>query len=87
MENETTIVIIDENNEEKEMQILFTVESVVTHKQIVYYVDSNDEEGEVHASYYDDLGNLSPIEDEKEWEFVEEVFGAFVEDDEEEFIH
>lgn len=86
MENDT-IIIINEFDEEIEMKILFTVESVVSQKNIVCYIDPEDEDGPVYASYYDDEDNLSVIEDDKEWEFIEEVFGAFLEDHEEEFIH
>jgi len=85
MDNET-IFVVDESGKEKEMTVLFTVESTVSKKNIVCYFDPEDEEGQVFASIYDEAGNLFAIEDEKEWDFIEEVFGAFL-DDNEETIH
>ncbi len=86
MENET-IFVIDEAGQEKEMTVLFTVESSVSHKNIVCYFDPEDPEGQVFASIYDEEGNLTAIEDEAEWDFVEEVFGAFLDENEEEIVH
>lgn len=85
MDNET-IFVIDESGQEKEMTVLFTVESSVSKKNIVCYFDPDDSEGQVFASIYDEEGNLFAIDDEKEWDFVEEVFGAFL-DDNEETVH
>ncbi len=82
MDNET-IFVVDESGQEKEMTVLFTVESTVSKKNIVCYFDPEDLEGQVFASIYDESGNLFAIEDQQEWDFVEEVFGAFLDDDEE----
>lgn len=82
--NTETIFVVDETGIEIEMTVLFTVESPTTHRNIVCYFDENDETGQVFASYYDDEGNLEAVENDKEWEFVEEVFGAFLDENEEE---
>lgn len=84
--NSESIFVIDESGKEVEMTVLFTVESPNTHRNIVCYFDEDDESGQVYASYYDEEGNLELVEDDKEWSFVEEVFGSFLDEDEEE-IH
>ncbi len=87
MENET-IFVVDETGLEIEMTVLFTVESTVSQKNIVVYFNPEDEDGQVFASVYDEEGNLFAIEDDAEWSFVEEVFNAFIEEqDEEESVH
>lgn len=85
---ENKIVVIDENDQEVEMEILFTFESEELGRQYVLYLNPEDETGEVFASAYTQDGDLLEISDEKEWEMIEEVFEAFVikseEDNEEE---
>ncbi len=91
--DDRTIFVIDQQGNEVEMTVLFTVESTISHKNIVCYFDEKDPEGQVFASIYDDEGNLFAIEDEAEWDFIEEVFNTFVideeesEDEDEETIH
>ena len=51
-----------------------------TNKKYVIFEDPNDELGEVFAYSYDDEGNLIAIETDEEWEMVEEVLGAFSEE-------
>ena len=75
-----TLYIKDENGKEVAMDILFTFESDETNKKYVIFEDPNDELGEVFAYSYDDEGNLSAIETDEEWEMVEEVLGAFSEE-------
>ena len=78
MLDDKSIIVIDENNNEIEMEILFTFEDENFNKNYVLYVDPNDESGEVFVSVYDESGTLSEITDEKEWEMIEEVFDAFI---------
>ncbi len=75
-----TLYIKDENGKEVAMDILFTFESDETNKKYVIFEDPNDELGEVYAYSYDEDGNLSAIETDEEWEMVEEVLGAFSEE-------
>lgn len=79
-----TLFVRDENGKEIEMEILFTFEDEATHKNYVVFQDPEDESGEVFASAYDDAGNLLPVETEKEWAMIEEVLGAFSQDEGEE---
>ena len=79
--NETNrLIVVDENGNEIEMEIIFTFVDDSKNKQYVLYTNPAEEDGEVFASTYDDEGNLYPIEDEKEWEMVEEVFGAYIDE-------
>ena len=66
------------------MEILFTFDNEELKKQYVLFKNNNDESDEIFASCYDDEGNLFPIESDSEWEMVEEVLGAFIEENEDE---
>lgn len=82
--DEEKFIVIDEENKEIEMSIIFTIKSTVTHRNIVCYTNEKDEETQAYASYYDEeTGALEPVILEKEWEFIQEVFDAFSEEDEE----
>ena len=74
------LTIIEEDGVEKEMEILFTFENDENNKSYVLFTDPQDEEGEVFACSYDDLGNLEYITDESEYAVIEEVFNTFVEE-------
>lgn len=78
MLEENKIVVVDENEKEIEMEILFTFENDEFKRKYVLYVNPKDETGEVFVSVYTDEGELLEISDEKEWEMIEEVFEAFV---------
>lgn len=81
---ENRLIVVDDNGKEIEMEILFTFEDESRNKKYVLYTNPELEDGEVYASSYDDEGNLFPVEDEKEWEMIEEVFGAYADEFEEE---
>lgn len=76
-----TLYVKDENGNEMEMEILFTFENDESGKKYVVFADPQDESGEVYASAYDEAGNLLPIETDAEWSMVEEVLGAFSQDE------
>ena len=76
------IQVIDDQGQEKEFSVLFTFESDETHKTYVLYYDENLEEPEVYSSIYDDDGNLFPVETPQEWDMIEEVFNAFMAEEE-----
>jgi len=76
--------IIDDNGNEVEVDILFTFESEEYGKKYVLYQDPNGDEEEVFVSSYDDEGNLNSVEDEEELAMVEEVLGAFIDEEEKE---
>ncbi|MGL5979153.1 MAG: DUF1292 domain-containing protein [Erysipelotrichaceae bacterium] len=76
-----SIFITDETGKEKEMEILFTFEDGERKKKYVLFIDPQDDSGEVFASAYDEEGNLYQVTDQEEWAMIEEVLGAFAEDD------
>lgn len=86
MQDSTRLIVIDDSGKEIEMEIIFTFENDDRTKQYVLYTNPEDENGEVFASLYDDEGHLFPVEDESEWQMIEEVFGAYIDEfgDEEE---
>ena len=86
MQDSTRLIVIDDSGKEIEMEIIFTFENDDKTKQYVLYTNPEDENGEVFASLYDDEGHLFPVEDENEWQMIEEVFGAYIDEfgDEEE---
>ena len=75
-----TMFVTDESGNEKEMEILFTFEDEEKGRKYVVFADPEDEGEEVFASY-DDEGNLMPVETDEEWQMIEEVIGAFQEDE------
>lgn len=81
MVDSNSLYVVDEFGDEKRMEILFTFEDEEHGKKYVVFMDPEDEEGEVYASAYDDEGNLLPVETDKEWAMIEEVIGAFQEDE------
>lgn len=81
MLDSSSLYVNDENGNEKRMEILFTFEDEDHGKKYVVFLDPEEEEGEVYASAYDDDGNLIPVETDAEWQIIEEVIGAFQEDE------
>lgn len=82
---ENKITIVDDDGTESEMTILLTFTDDRTNKSYVVYYDANnqDEETPLMASVYDDEGNLFPVESEEEWNMIDEVVSAFLEDQDE----
>ncbi|CAM4205010.1 DUF1292 domain-containing protein [Erysipelothrix inopinata] len=76
--DEKTIVVIDDDGSEKEMEILFTFNDDEYNKSYVLYVDPADETGEVFVSSYTEEGELNNVTEEKEWAMIEEVFNTFI---------
>ena len=75
------IIIEDDDGQEHLMEILFTYEHEERNKKYVFFFDPNNEE-EVLVMSYNDEGELFPVEDEDEYEEIDEVFNAFEEDPE-----
>ena len=81
--NETQMVVVDSENKEHLMQILFTSENEERKAQYVFFYDTEDPEENVIVMRYVgelDKGELIPIEDDEEYDEVEEVFNAWQED-------
>lgn len=75
------IIIEDDDGQEHLMEILFTYEHEERGKKYVFFFDPDNEE-EVLVMSYNDEGELFPVDDEEEYEEIEEVFNAFEEDPE-----
>lgn len=74
---ENSIFIIDENGKEVEMKILLTFDNEEK-KYVVVYNEENEEE--LYPFIYDDEGNLYAVEDQEELAMIEEVIGAYEEE-------
>ncbi len=80
MINEDEIIINDEDGNEKVLKILFTYENEERGKSYVF-VYEEDHEDDVMAFIYDESTHeLFEIEDDEEYQEVEEVFLAYSED-------
>lgn len=75
--SEDSIFITDENGKEVEMKIYLTFEAN-DKKYVVVYSESN--EDELYSFVYDEEGNLYQIESEDELNMVNEVIGAYEEE-------
>lgn len=79
------LTIVNEEGQTIECEILFTFDSDETKKSYIVYTDNTiDESGstQVYASTYDKTGKdktLVPIEDEKEWLLIENIFSSIQE--------
>lgn len=81
-------VFIDEEGKETLCEVLFTYDSEEFGKSYVFFVEvgQTDENGNqvVGVSSYNPteqgFDELEPVEQEEEWEMLEEVFQSFIED-------
>ena len=83
LNNETQMVVADNEGKEHLMQILFTYENEERNANYVFFYDTEDkEENVIVMRYIGDLANgeLEPIEDDEEYDEVEEVFNAWQDD-------
>lgn len=74
---ENSIFITDDNGKEVEMKIYLTFDAN-DKKYVVVYSENN--EDELYSFVYDDEGNLYQIESEEELKMVNEVIGAYEEE-------
>ncbi len=90
MLEENQLTVIDENGSELLCEILSTFESDdYGRSYVVYYPAGSDTEEDVdlHVSAFipasgNEGGELIPIEDEKEWDMIEEVINTFLDEEE-----
>ncbi len=74
------ITISDENGKEETFKIYFRYENEDRGVKYVVFYSENDEDT-LYAYRYDDEGNLQEIEDEEEFNEVQEVISAFEDGD------
>lgn len=77
--DEKQITIQDSDGNKHLMEILFTYEHEERKKKYVFLYEKDSPE-EIIAMEYNDNGELFEIESDEEYEEVEEVFNAFMED-------
>ena len=80
IKNENQMVVTDNEGKEHLMQILFTYDNEERKASYVFFYDTEDPEEEVVVMRYKESGELEPIEDDEEYDEVEEVFNAWQED-------
>ena len=83
IKNETQMVVADSEGKEQLMQILFTYENEERNAKYVFFYDTEDKEENVIVMRYIgelDSGELEAIEDDEEYDEVEEVFNAWQDD-------
>ena len=83
IKNDTQMVVADSEGKEHLMQILFTYENDERKVKYVFFYDTEDKEENVIVMRYIgelDSGELEPIDDDEEYDEVEEVFNAWQED-------
>ena len=78
--DEKQITIRDEEGNEHLMEILFTYENEERKTSYVFFYDTEDKDEEVVVMRYLESGELEPIEDDEEYDEVEEVFNAWQDD-------
>ncbi|MDN6195969.1 MAG: DUF1292 domain-containing protein [Atopostipes suicloacalis] len=83
------ITLVDSEGNEELYEVLLTFESEEFDKSyvLVHPASSSTEEVEVFAFSYEESkggleGELGDVETDEEWDMIEEVLGAFVEEDE-----
>ena len=80
IKNENQMVVTDGDGKEHLMQILFTYDNEERKASYVFFYDTEDKDEEVIVMRYLESGELEPIEDDEEYDEVEEVFNAWQED-------
>ena len=80
IKNENQMVVTDAEGKEHLMEILFTYDNEERKTSYVFFYDSEDPEQEVIVMRYLESGELEPIEDDEEYDEVEEVFNAWQDD-------
>ena len=82
-EQDKKLVIQDEDGKNYEREILFTYESKTSGKKYVFFFDPLSKDDEVQVLRYSDEGTLEEVENNEEYEELEEVFNAYVEEQDE----
>lgn len=79
--DDNKMTVIDDDGNEHLMEILFTYEHEERNKKYVFFYEVGNED-EIIVRIYNDSGDLFEIEDDEEYEEVEEVFNAFIDEQE-----
>ena len=80
IKNEKQMVVTDNEGKEHLMEILFTYDNEERGASYVFFYDTEDPNQDVIVMRYLESGELEPIEDDEEYDEVEEVYNAWQED-------
>ena len=80
IKNENQMVVTDNEGKEHLMNILFTYDNEERKASYVFFYDSEDPNEDVIVMRYTQDGELEPIEDDEEYDEVEEVYNTWSED-------
>lgn len=80
--DDNKMVIADEEGNEHIVTILFTYHHDERNRDYVVFIEDEDEENAVVMIYDEETGDLSPIEDDDEYEEVLEVYNAYIDEEE-----
>ena len=80
IKNDNEMVVTNEKGEEHLMHILFTYDNEERNASYVFFYEVGDKEENVMVMKYTEDGELIEIDDDEEYEEVEEVFNAWQED-------
>ena len=80
IKNENQMVVTDAEGKEHLMNILFTYDNEERKASYVFFYDSEDPNEDVIVMRYTKDGELEPIEDDEEYDEVEEVYNTWSED-------
>ena len=80
IKDEKQMVVTDNEGKEHLMQILFTYDNEERGSSYVFFYDTEDPNEEVIVMRYLESGELESIEDDEEYDEVEEVFNAWQDD-------
>ena len=80
VKDEKQMVVTDAEGKEHLVQILFTYDHEERNASYVFFYDVDDKEQTVIVMRYTEDGELIPIEDDEEYDEVEEVFNAWQDD-------
>ncbi|MFA5481648.1 MAG: DUF1292 domain-containing protein [Bacilli bacterium] len=74
------IVIEDEDGKSYERDILFTYKSESSGLKYVFFFDGSSDDDEVQVLRFEDDGTLADVETDEEFKELEEVFNAYLEE-------
>ena len=80
LKNDNEMVVTDSEGKEHLMHILFTYDNEERGCSYVFFYEVGDNEENVIAMRYTEDGELEEIDDDEEYDEVEEVFNAWQDD-------
>ena len=81
--DDNILFITTDDGKEMKMEQLFNFYSDQYKKSYVLYIDPQSDDGQVYAMSFDEDKNLFAVETDEEWEMIEEVFEAWIDEQQE----